>query len=234
VDRITRKELKKDKFALEVGHTVEFLDAHKKQLVRYGSIAAAAIVLAAGLFYYNHRQYIARQEALRGALTAMEAPVGPSPAPGIVTYSSAEEKSRAVAKAFSDIAAKYPGSDEAAAARLHLSSLSLEQGKVDDAVKGLVEVAGTGSQEYASLAKFSLAELYASQGKTAEAEKLLRELMDRPTVLVTKEQAALALAKLIASTKPEEARKLLEPLRTAPGAVGRAAMTAYGELFVKR
>ncbi|MFB3777058.1 MAG: tetratricopeptide repeat protein [Bryobacteraceae bacterium] len=234
MDRITRKELKKDKFAQEVGHTVEFLDAHRKQFVRYGGIAAAVIVLAAGLFYYNHRQYIARQEALRGALNVMDAPIGSSPAPGIPSYASAEEKSRAVAKAFTDLAAKYSGSDEAAAARLYLSGMSLEQGKVDDAVKGFTEVAGSRSQEYASLAKFSLAELYASQGKTAEAEKLLRELMDRPTVLVSKEQAALVLARMIAPNKPEEARKLLEPLRSAPGAVGRNAIATYGELFAKR
>ncbi|HSW49252.1 MAG TPA: tetratricopeptide repeat protein [Bryobacteraceae bacterium] len=234
MDRITRKELKKDKFAQEVGHTVEFLGAHRKQFVRYGAIAAAVIVLVAGLFYYNHRQYLARQGALRSALTAMDAPVGPSPAPGIVTYSSAEEKSRAVSKALTDLAAKYAGSDEAAVARLYLSSLTLEQGKVDEAVKGLTEVAGSGRTEYASLAKFSLAEMYASQGKTAEAEKLLRELMDRPTMLVSKEQATLVLARLIAPTRPEEARKLLEPLRSAPGAVGRAAMSIYGDLFVKR
>lgn len=234
MDRITRKELKKDKFAQEVGHTVEFLEAHRKQFIRYGAIAGAVIVLVAGLFYYNHRQYIARQAALRSALNAMEAPVGPSPAPGIVTYASEEEKSRAVAKMLTDLAAKYAGSEEAAAARLYLSGILLEEGKTDDAVKGLNEVAGSRSQEYASLAKFSLAELYASQGKTAEAEKLLRELMDRPTVLVSKEQAALVLARMIAPTKPEEARKLLEPIRSAPGAVGRAAMAAYGDLFVKR
>jgi hypothetical protein len=234
VDRITRKELKKDKFALEVGHTVEFLEAHRKQFILYGSIAVAVIVVAAGLYYYNQRRHVTRQEGLRGALSAMDAPVGPSPAPGILTYGSAEEKTRAVTKAFTDLATRYSGSDEGAVARYYLASMALDQGKLDDAAKMLSEVAGSDNQDYASLAKFSLAELYASQGKTAEAEKLLRALVDRPTIMVSKEQATIELAKTIAPTRPDEARKLLEPLRSAPGALGRAAMTAYGELFVKR
>jgi hypothetical protein len=60
--------------------------------------------------------------------------------------------------------------------------------------------------------------------------KLLRSLIDDPTVFVSKDQAALTLAKLIGPTKPAEARNLLDPLRAKPGAVGQAAMQAYGDL----
>jgi tetratricopeptide (TPR) repeat protein len=192
------------------------------------------ILLVAGIFYYNHRQYVARQEALRGALNAMDAPVGPSPAPGILTFPTADEKTRAVSKAFTDLAAKYAGSDEATVAEYYLGVNALDAGKVDEAIKRLNLAAQSREKDYASLAKFSLADLYSSQGKTAEAEKLLRELMNSPTVVVSKEQAAIQLAKTIAPSRPEEARKLLEPLRSAPGAVGRAAVTTYGDLFAKR
>jgi predicted negative regulator of RcsB-dependent stress response len=234
VDRISRKELKKDKFAQEVGHTVEFLEAHRKQLIRYGSVAAGLILLAAGLFYYNQRQHVARQQALRAALNAMQAPVSPSPVAGVVTFTSAEEKKRAVVKAFTDLAGKYPRSDEGMIAQYHLGAMALEEGRMEEAARLLNQVASGGNENYASLAKLSVAEIYAAQGKTAEAEKLLRQLMDKPTILVSREEAAIALAKLIAPARPEEARKLLDPLRSAPGAVGRAAMMAYGDLFVKR
>jgi len=234
VDRITRKQLKKDKFAQEVGHTVEYLGVHRRQLIIYGGSALAVVLQVAGIFYYNHRQYISRQEALRSALNAMDAPVGPSPAPGILTYPTPDEKTRAVSKAFTDLATKHSGSDEATVAEYYLGVMALDTGKVDEAVKQLNAAAQSGDRDYASLAKFSLADIYASQGKTADAEKLLRELMDRPTIVVSKEQAAIQLAKAIAPTKPDEARKLLEPLRSAPGAVGRAAMTTYGDLFVTR
>ncbi len=234
MDRISRKELKKDKFAQEVSHTVEFLEAHRKQLIRYGSLAAALLILAAGLIYYNQRQHVARQEALRAAYAIMAAPVGPSPAPGILTFASAEEKSKAVAKALTDLTTKYTGSDEAEVAEYLLGSLALDAGRIEEAARRMNQVANAGNRDYASLAKLALAGIDASQGKTSEAEKLLRELMDRPTLLVPKEQAAIALAKLIAPTKPDEARKLLEPLRSAPGSIGRVATTAYGELPAKR
>jgi predicted negative regulator of RcsB-dependent stress response len=230
VDRISRKELKKDKFAQEVGHTFEFLEAHKRQLIRYGSAAVGLILLAAGLFYYNQRQGVVRQEALRSALNAMQAPVGPSPAAGVLTFASAEEKRRAVTKAFTDIASKYAGSEEAAIAQYYLGSMALDQGNMGEAAKLMTQVAGAGNENYASLAKMALAGIYAAEGKTAEAEKLLRQLIDKPTIMVPKEEATISLAKLIAPTKPEEARKLLDPLRSAPGAAGRAATAAYANL----
>ena len=83
---------------------------------------------------------------------------------------------------------------------------------------------------YASLAKFALAQMYQAQGKIAQAEQLLRGLVQKPTVMVSKEQATIALGRLLGPTKPAEARKLLEPLRTERSAVSRAALTALSEI----
>jgi predicted negative regulator of RcsB-dependent stress response len=234
VDRITRKALKKDTFALEVGHTVDFLEHHRKQFIRYGIAAVALLLIVAGLFYYNRRQHAARQDALRAAMDAMATPVGPSPAPGIMTFLSPEEKRVAVSKALTDLVSRYSGSTEGAIAEYYLGTMALSQGNQDEAIKRLSETANSGSQEPASVARLALAGLYATQGKTADAEKLLRSLIDRPTILVPKEEATIALARVIAPSKPDEARKLLEPLRSAPGAAGRAAITAYGQLFASK
>ena len=54
--------------------------------------------------------------------------------------------------------------------------------------------------------------------------------MDHPTIFVSKEQATIALAKLLAVTKPAEARKLLDPLRAVVGPVSQTAIQAYNEL----
>lgn len=231
MDRLTRKELKKDRFAQEVGHTVEYLEQHRKQLIRYGAAAVALVVIAAGLFYYNRRQHAVRQEALRAAMDAMDAPVGPSPAQGVLTFTSAEEKRTAVGKALTDLATRHSGSAEGAIAKYYLGAQAMSQGRPDEAVKYLTECASSGEEQPASLARLALAGVYAGQGKAADAEKLLRALVEKPTVLVPKEEATIALARLIAPSKPEEARKLLEPLLKAPGAAGRAAITAQGELF---
>jgi hypothetical protein len=54
--------------------------------------------------------------------------------------------------------------------------------------------------------------------------------MAKPTIFVSKEQAAIMLARYLMPTKPAEARKLLDPLRKVPGAVGQMAIQAYGEM----
>ena len=98
-----------------------------------------------------------------------------------------------------------------------------------------VDYGGDGSDKaFASQAKFSLADLYAASGRRPEAEKILRDLMNHPTVMVSKEQAQIELARVLAPSNPGEARKLLEPLRTQSGGVGRVALTALGEISANR
>jgi hypothetical protein len=54
--------------------------------------------------------------------------------------------------------------------------------------------------------------------------------MDNPTIFVSKDQATVVLARMLVLSKPAEARKLLEPLRAKPGAVGQTAIQAYADL----
>ncbi len=54
--------------------------------------------------------------------------------------------------------------------------------------------------------------------------------MSHPSVTVSKEEATIQLALLIGKTKQDEARKLLEPLRTGRTAISRAAVQALGDL----
>ena len=234
MDRLTRKELKKDKFAQEVGQTVEFLGEHRQQLIRYGGAALAVIIVLAGLHYYNKRQHEARQRELYSASQLMNAPISVTPVPGFQTFVNEAEKNQAVTKAFASLASKYSGTDEGTIAQYYLGTFALEQGRVDDATKLLNQVASSGNKDYASVAKLALAEIYGTQGKTSEAEKLLRSLIASPTVLVSKEQATISLARLLASSNPSEARKLLEPFRTAQGGVGRAADAVLAELAVAK
>ena len=232
MDRLTRKELKQDKFAQEVGHTVEFLGEHRRQFVLYSAIALVVVVIAAGAFYFNKHQHDTRQRELTAALDLMSAPVGAgaeAPA-GRTAFPTAEAKNKAVVKAFSDVAANAAGSDEGVIARYFVGALAANEARYDDAVKNLNEAAASGRTEYSSLAKLTLADVYTIQGKTAEAETLLRALIDKPTLMVPKDEATLSLARVLAPTKPDEARKLLDPLKSVPGAVGRAAATVLSDM----
>lgn len=234
MDRLTRKGLKQDKFALEVGHTVEYLGEHRKKFILYGSVGLVVLGMAVGWYYYSKFQHASRQRELSAAMAIMNAPIGPAAVPGYVTFTSADLRTRAVVRALTNLATNSAGSEEGTIARYYLGTIAVGQGRLDEAVKHLSDAAGSGHQAYASLAKLALADVYGLQNKTADAEKLLRNLMDNSTILVSKEEATITLARLLAPARPEEARKLLEPLRSAPGAVGRAATAAYTELALAK
>ena len=112
MSRITRKELKTDRFALEVGHTVTYFEEHQKQLIRYGAIALAVIVLIVGYMLYSRRQHSVREQALARAIQVQEAPVG-APTPGQnINFPTQEAKEQAALLAFNEVVSKYGGSDE--------------------------------------------------------------------------------------------------------------------------
>ena len=75
-----------------------------------------------------------------------------------------------------------------------------------------------------------LAQLYFADGRDAQGEKVLRDLMSSPTVFVSKEQATITLARYLMPKKPAESRKLLDTLRSKPGAAGQVALSMIGEL----
>jgi tetratricopeptide (TPR) repeat protein len=229
VDRITRKELKSDKFALEVGHTVEYVSEHRQAVIRYSAIGAVVLVLVLSFFAWRRHERNTRIQAFNSAMDIVNAPIGPSGGPG-PAYPSEEARTKAAVAAFSDVAAKYSGSSEGTAALYYLGAIAVDQGKMAEAQKYLQEAADSGEANYASLAKLSLAEVYQSEGKNQQAEQVLRDLMAHPTDFVSKEQAALALASLIANNRPNEAMKLLDPLKTASGAVGQSALTLLGQI----
>jgi hypothetical protein len=230
VARITRKELKTDKFALEVEHTVTFFDEHRQELLRYGAIALGVAALIAGYMIYAGRQHVAREAALSHAIEVQEAGVGGVSASGGLTFPTQDAKDKEAIKVFSDLKNKYSGSMEGEVAQYYLGSILADQGNLAQAEKSFQEAAEKGDARYSSLAKLSLAQIYFSDGRDAQGESMLRDLIAHPTVFVSSEQAAITLAKYLANKKPAEARKLLEPLRSQPGSVGQIALTILGEM----
>ena len=234
MDKLDRKDLKHDHFVEEVQHLVDSAKVNKGRVELIGGIVLAAIVLGFGGYYYMERLQTERQTALMDAIKIQEGvvvvPGNQAPA-GVKGFPSEAAKNEAASKGFSTVALKYAGKDEGEIARYYMGVLAADQGKTDEAVKHFQQVAANASKNYASLAKFSLSQLFGQQGKLADAEKLLKELEDSPTMMVSKEQAQIERARLIAKTKPEEAKKILDPLRTSDRPlVSRSALSASAEL----
>jgi predicted negative regulator of RcsB-dependent stress response len=212
--QLTRKELKQDKFAVEVEHTVDYFAAHRKQTLRYGVTALIAILIAGGAWYFRNSQASVRQQVLGEALTLTTAPVG-VPQPGAQqTFPTDAAKNDAVTKAFNKIVSDYGGTQEGYVAEYYLAANALGSGRPDEARKKYQDVADHADANFSSLAKLSLAQLDAGDNKLSDAEKIFKDLIDHPTALVSKAQATIAYAKAIGSTRPDEARKLLMPLTT--------------------
>lgn len=228
--RITRKELKTDKFALEVEHTVDFFEEHRTEIIRYGAAALAVAAIVVLIFFYRSHQHTVRQEALAKAIMVQEAPAGQSPPGTPISFATQEAKDKEAIKVFSELAAKYRGTDEGYIAEYYLGCIASDQGKLGEADKRFSSVADSADKKYASLAKLSLGQLYFAEGQPGRGEQTLRSLMDHPTVFVSRDQAAIMLARMLAPTKPAEARKLLDPLRAKQGPVSQTAISAYGDI----
>jgi predicted negative regulator of RcsB-dependent stress response len=230
VDRHLKKVAKSDEFKQQVWLGLDFLKDHPAEIKKYGAIALAVLVLAGGSYFYIHHQADARETALTEALKIHDATVGPMVQPTNLHFDTEDEKNKATEKAFREVATKYHGTQEGAIASMNLGQELIDRGDLAGGEKEFKDVADNAPPAYSSQAALALAQLYAMEGKTADAEKLLNNLIKNPTVTVSKEEAQLALAKVKAKTDPDGARKILEGLRTERAAISKAALAALGEL----
>jgi len=231
VDRQTRKDLKTDKFAEDVFDVFEWASVHKAEVVRYGALLLAVVVIVVGVVYYNRSQAVTREEALAKALRVDDATTAEVVQPANMHFDTEAEKDKAKMQAFTDISAKYNGSQEAAVADMYLGSYAVDAGNLAEAEKRYRKVVDDGPKAYAGLARLSLAQVYASEGKAADAEKVLRDAIANPSLTVSKEHATIVLGELLAQNNPAEAHKLIDPLRTSlRGAISRTAITDSANL----
>ncbi|MBM3774165.1 MAG: tetratricopeptide repeat protein [Acidobacteria bacterium] len=231
VARISRKELKADRFAREVGHSLEYVETHRRQLLRYGLVAVLVLAVALGAYFFRRQRQTQRRAQLSQVVQMQLAPIARAGDPS--SFPTEQAKSQALEKALAELIARHPGSEEATIARYLQAARAAEQGKLAEAEKLYVQVAASGQERFAPLARLALAEIQFAQGRPAEGEKALRALMERPSAFVSRDLAAFALARHLGRSKPEEARKLLESMASEPSAsaVSRTAVALMGELL---
>ncbi len=221
---LNRKDLKKDVLAAEVTHGVHYVATHKSQVMRYVLVALAVLVIGGGYWIYSTRQAAAREEALREARRVLNATVGTAATAPNLSYPTKEDHEKAITEAMTKLGDQYAGSAESAIARMYLASRALDRGETDKSVAYYRQVADNAPKELESTAKLALAQVLWGQGKTAEAKKMLEELIANPTTFVSADQASLTLGRLELETDPESARKRLEKLRESSTTVSSLAV----------
>ncbi len=233
MDKLTRKDLKTDKFAEEVIHSVDYIAHHRQQAIRYGGIGLAVIMLAFGAYFYMRYQHTVRQDLLREAMLTFDSNIAPNVPEGLKAYPTQDEKDKAIQKVFSNLANNYSGSMEGEIGRFFLGVAAVDKGKYDEAAKYFDKVANSSQKDYGSLARLALAQIQLNAGKDADAEKTLQYVVDHPTVLVSKEQAQVEIAKIVGKRDPVAARKMLEPLRTERTAISQVAVQTLAQITLK-
>jgi predicted negative regulator of RcsB-dependent stress response len=229
-EHLTKKDMRTDAFSVAVEHKVEYLAEHRKQLIQYGVIALVVILAAVATYAFIRHQKSVREEQLADAITIQETQVTPGaqPAPGV--FGTEAAKTEAAQKAFTAVAAKEAHTREGEIAEYYLGCIAADAGKLDEARKHYQSVVDGGDKDYASLANLSLAEVDFMQNRGADGEKILRQLIDHPTIFVTKDQAAISLARHLARTNPAEARKLLEPIMHETGPNSQVAVSVLSDV----
>ena len=214
---ISRRDLKKDEVRETFAHGADAVLSHQS-LTAY--ILLAAIVIALGIFgwrTYAERQTVKASAAFGDAMKTFQARVrapGEPAEPTEVTYVDQKNKWADAAQKFHDVAAKYPRTRPGQLANYY-SGLSLERiDRYDDAKKALQAAVDGGSDDYAALARFELAQLDDRTGQGDEAVKIYEQLIAKPAVFIPKSVVMLALAEHYSQKNPAEAAKVYGQIKT--------------------
>ena len=214
----TRHQLKQDRFSkvtLEAAEkTANWSAEHQSKII---AAVIAVAVIAAGSFggwYYVNSQDEKASAELSTAVRTFETPVRPAgvPAqPGYDSFASTAERATAARKQFQAIVDKYPRTHTADMARYFVGLASAQLNDNPAAERSLQEAAGSSNADLAALGKFALASVYRTENKDTQAVDLYKQLIDKPTLVVSKATAQLELAGFYESRqKPDEAKKIYD------------------------
>ncbi len=229
MDHQTKVALKQDQFVTTTSHGLEWASENRKSVIVTVSLLLAVIlVVVLGVVVYNNRSEAA-SVAFGNAMAAYQTPLaqpGQAVPPGVKTYASAAERAKAANALFLDVAHKY-GMEPDGKNALYFAGLTyIEAGQTQSAEDTLKKVASGWNSDLSGLAKDSLAELYRTTGRDAQAIDLYNQLIAKPTTTVPAGLAQLQLADLYtAEGKTAEARKIYASLKDkdAKGPAGTIA-----------
>ena len=228
----TRHQLKQDRFSKvtfeAAGNAAHWSVEHQSKLI--AAVIAVIVIgaIAFGGWYYINSQDEKASAEFSTAVRTWETPLRPAgvpPQPGSDSFASAQERATAARKQFQAIVDKYPRTHTADMARYFVGLASAQLGDNAAAERSLQEAARSSNADLAALGKFALASVYRAENKDAQAIDLYKQLMDKPTLVVSKATAQLELASFYESRqKPGEAKKIYEQVQKENPASDAAAL----------
>jgi len=214
----TRRQLKEDKFAETAKGAAHWAEEHRQTMIWGGGIVLIVVLAAAGLWTWHNRQTEQANIELSVALRTFKASLRPpnSPAPADDTtpsFASIADRAKAAEKQLKSVADKFPYTSPGKLARYMEGVASMQAGDNAAAEQQLKTAAAFGNKDIAALAKLSLATLYRSTNRPADAVKIYKDLADHPTNTVSKAEAQLDLAEMYETTDPAQANSIYQQLQ---------------------
>ena len=214
----TRHQLKQDRFSkvtIEAAEkTAHWTAEHQSKLIAAAIAVVVIGAIAFGGWYYVNSQDEKASAELSTAVRTFETPVRPAgvPAqPGYDSFASSQERATAARKQFQAIVDKYPRTHTADMARYFVGLASAQLNDNAAAERSLQETANSSNADLAALGKFALASVYRAENKDTQAVDLYKQLIDKPTLAVSKATAQIELAGFYESQGlPAEAKKLYD------------------------
>jgi predicted Zn-dependent protease len=214
--RYTRHELKQDKFAETAMDAVHEVLEHRSDIIRIASVVVVLAVLAGGAYWYVGSRQAKAADALGQAMnlyTAQVLPPGTPPQGSQPTFHSDRERLIAARAVFYGISDKYGWTRSGQYAHYMAAVSEMQLGNDKVAEDQLLSVSRSRNGQVASLAKYALAGLYRDQKRDQDVVKLLQALADKPTAMVPRVKAQLALADLYtAQNQPDKAKVILDQI----------------------
>jgi tetratricopeptide (TPR) repeat protein len=228
----TRHQLKQDRFSKvtfeAAGNAAHWSVEHQSKLIAAAIVVIVIGAIAFGGWYYLNSQDEKASAEFSTAVRTWETPLRPAgvpPQPGTDSFASAQERATAARKQFQAIVDKYPRTHTADMARYFVGLASAQLGDNAAAERSLQEAARSSNADLAALGKFALASVYRAENKDAQAIDLYKQLMDKPTLVVSKATAQLELASFYESRqKPDEAKKIYEQVQKENPATDAASL----------
>jgi tetratricopeptide (TPR) repeat protein len=228
----TRHQLKQDRFSKvtfeAAGNAAHWSVEHQSKLIAAVIVVIVIGAIAFGGWYYLNSQDEKASAEFSTAVRTWETPLRPAgvpPQPGTDSFRSAPERATAARKQFQAIVDKYPRTHTAGMARYFVGLAAAQLGDNAAAERSLQEAARSSNADLAALGKFALASVYRAENKDAQAIDLYKQLMDKPTLVVSKATAQLELASFYESRqKPDEAKKIYAQVQKENPATDAASL----------
>ena len=207
--------MKQDDLSAQLASGMGFFVAHKKRIWLGVAASVAVLLLALGIYFFVRSQQAKAAAEFSKALNTYHSPVvtnTPS-IPNLESYKTNEEKNQKALEKFNIVAKDYSFYAVGRLAKYYTAICLRELGKSSEAEKEFQALTTVSDEKLASLAKVGLASVYELTNRSAEAEKLYKDLEEHPTSAVPKATASVARADLYRKSNAAEAATLYQQIQ---------------------